>query len=106
MKSGYLYIITNPAHVGWVKVGVTSDIKSRLRTYQTSDPSRCYKIEYYIHHPDVYKAEKQVRELMEPFALRIKNEWYEIPIHMAIPRLDETLESVGNTSSKETIKIN
>ena len=92
MKSGYLYIITNPAHEGWVKVGVTSDIKSRLRTYQTSDPSRRYKVEYYIHHPDVYASEKQVKELMEPFALQIKNEWYEIPIHMAIPRLDETID--------------
>ena len=46
-----------------MKVGVTSDIKSRL-TYQTSDPSEIYKVEYYIHHPDVYAAEKQVKELM------------------------------------------
>lgn len=92
MKGGYLYIISNPAHEGWVKVGVTENIKSRLRTYQTSDPKRSYKLEYYVFHPDVYNAEKRVKELMEPFAKRIKNEWYEISIHMAIPRLDETLE--------------
>lgn len=48
---------------------------------------------------------KQVKELMEPFALQIKNEWYEIPIHMAIPRLDETLENVDNSFLKEEIKI-
>lgn len=92
MKGGYLYIISNPAHEGWVKVGVTENIKSRLRTYQTSDPKRSYKLEYYVFHPDVYNAEKRVKELMGPFAKRIKNEWYEISIHMAIPRLDETLE--------------
>lgn len=93
MKGGYLYIISNPAHEGWVKVGVTENIKSRLLTYQTSDPKRSYKLEYYVFHPDAYNAEKRVRELMKPFAKRIKNEWYEIPIHMAIPRLDETLET-------------
>jgi predicted GIY-YIG superfamily endonuclease len=94
MKFGFLYIISNPAHIGWVKVGVTEDINSRLRTYQTSDPQRAYKVEYYISHPDAYTAEKKVKELMKPFAKRIVNEWYEIDLSMAIPRLDETLEDL------------
>lgn len=94
MKGGYLYIISNPTHPGWIKVGVTEDIKARLHVYQTADPQRAYKVEYYIFHPDAYAAEKQVRELMKPFAKRIKNEWYQISTHMAIPRLDETLEIV------------
>lgn len=53
-------------------------------------------MEFYIFHPDAYAAEKKVKELMKPFAKSIKNEWYEIELHMAIPRLEETLEDYNN----------
>lgn len=92
MNPGFLYIITNPAHLGWIKIGVTEDIKSRLHTYQTGDPKRAYKVEYYISHPDCYTAEKKIKEMMHYFAKRQKNEWYEVDLGIAKARLDETLE--------------
>lgn len=93
MKPGYVYIISNPAHPGFLKVGVTQDIKDRLHVYQTSDPKRQYKVEYYIFHPDCYRAEKEIKENMKPFALSIKKEWYEVSLAVAKVRLDETLEA-------------
>jgi hypothetical protein len=99
LKEGFLYLISNDAFPGYVKVGITEDISSRLRTYQTSDPRRKYKVESYIFHPDVRAAEKQIKELMKPFAKRVRNEWYEIDLHMAVPRLQETL------ADREDIKI-
>jgi hypothetical protein len=92
IKSGYIYIITNPSHKGWVKIGVTEDIQSRLHVYQTGDPKRSYKVEYYIAHPDCYKAEKNIKETMKYFAKSRKNEWYEIDLQMAISRLQEQVE--------------
>lgn len=92
MKPGYVYIISNPAHVGWLKIGVTEDIKSRLTAYQTCDPKREYKVEYYIAHPDCYTAEKKIKDMMHYFAKRQKNEWYEIDLGVAKVRLDESLE--------------
>lgn len=92
MKPGFLYIITNPSHLGWVKIGVTEDINARLHVYQTGDPKRGYKVEYYIKHPDCYKAEKKIVELMKPFALSRKNEWFEVDVEIAKARLDDTLE--------------
>ena len=92
MKSGYVYIISNPSHIGWLKIGVTEDIKSRLHVYQTSDPKRAYKVEYYIEHPDCYRAEREIKESMKYFALAQKNEWYEVDLAVAKVRLDETLE--------------
>lgn len=92
MKAGYIYIISNPAHPGFLKVGVTQDIKDRLHVYQTSDPKRQYKVEYYIFHPDCYKAEKDINEMMHYFALSQRNEWYEVDLGVAKVRLDETLE--------------
>ncbi len=89
---GYLYIITNPSFPNWVKVGTTTNIKNRLHTYQTSSPHRDYKVEYCILHPDYLIAEKKIKETMKAFAKSIKNEWYEIDLTMAIPRLEEQLE--------------
>jgi predicted GIY-YIG superfamily endonuclease len=92
--SGYIYIISNPSHKGWLKIGVTENIQDRLHVYQTSDPNRNYKVEYYISHPDCYKAEKQIKEMMKYFALNIKNEWFECDLGVAKVRLDETLEDL------------
>ena len=91
METGYIYIISNPAHKGWLKIGVTNDIKARLHTYQTSDPNRAYKVEYYILHPDCYGAEKKIKEMMKYFAKTQKNEWFSCDLEIAKVRLDETL---------------
>ncbi len=84
--------MTNPAHQGWVKIGVTGDINDRLHVYQTSDPLRKYNIEYSVFHPDCYKAEKNIKECMKRFALSQKNEWYEIDLQMAISRVQEQID--------------
>ncbi len=42
-KEGYIYVISNINFPNYYKIGVTEDIKSRLRTYQTSSPLRNYK---------------------------------------------------------------
>jgi len=95
-KEGFVYIISNKAFPNFYKIGVTQDITSRLRTYQTSSPLRDYKIEYYIFHPDAYKAESDIRDMMKYFAMSIKNEWYEVDLNIAKCRLDETLDEVEN----------
>ena len=91
-KSGYLYIISNPAHKGWLKIGVTENINDRLHTYQTGDPQRSYKVEHYVFHPDCYSAEKKIKDMMHYFALREKNEWFECDLQTAIVRLQEQVD--------------
>jgi len=91
-KEGFIYIISDP---NLVKIGestIANDIKSRLRTYQTSSPHRDYLIEYYIQHPDCYGAEQKIKEMMRHFALEIRNEWFKIDLNIAKTRLDETLD--------------
>jgi predicted GIY-YIG superfamily endonuclease len=96
MKSGYIYIISNPAHPGFLKFGITEDIKSRLGTYQTGDPKRAYQIEYYILHPDYKTAERKIKEMLKYFAKSQRNEWAEISLPIAISRVDETLDDYNN----------
>lgn len=96
MKSGYLYIVTNPSYPGWVKVGSTWNIKERIHTYQTGDPFRAYKLEYSLYHPLFREAEKKIKEVMKYFAADIKGEWYQIDLEFAKSRLEEQLDAYRN----------
>ena len=102
VKEGYLYIISNPAHPGFLKIGVTEDIKSRLNVYQVSDPKRQYKIEYYIHHKNCYKAEKKIKEMMKHFSTDTiqRGEWFEVSLPVAIVRLEEQVDDYNNDPAK------
>ena len=42
-KRGFVYIITNPAYPGYVKIGKALDVLSRLNSYHTYSPKRDYK---------------------------------------------------------------
>jgi hypothetical protein len=96
MKQGYLYIITNDAYPGWVKVGTTANLTERLHVYQTGDPLRRYIIQYSLHHPKYKEAEKKIKEVMKNFALEIKGEWYLVDLRFAKSRLDEQLDEYNN----------
>jgi hypothetical protein len=95
-KDGYIYIISNIHFPEYYKLGVTHDIKSRLRTYQTSSPFRDYKIEYYVKHPDCYSAEKKIQENLKYFATDRKKEWFRCSLIMIKNRLDESLVEEEN----------
>ena len=92
MKEGFIYIISNPVHKGFLKIGVTENIAARLHVYQVGDPKRSYKVEYYIAHPDCYKAEKKIKEMMHYFAKSQRNEWFECDLSIAKVRLIEQLD--------------
>jgi hypothetical protein len=103
VKSGYLYIIINEAFPGWVKVGTTMDLTSRLHTYQTGDPFRRYKVVFSLQHPEYREAEKRIKETMKHFALSIKGEWYEVDLGIAKSRLEEQLDEYNGLHAE--IKI-
>ena len=46
ISHGEVYIITNPAWEGWIKIGMAVESKDRLKGYQTSSPLRDYKLRY------------------------------------------------------------
>lgn len=96
MKSGYLYIISNKAWPGFVKIGVTENLTKRLQSYQTSSPHRDYVLEYSLHHPRYLEAEKKIKDVMTYFASEIRNEWYKVDLQFAKSRLEEQFDSFRN----------
>ena len=66
-RRGSVYVISNPAFPGYVKVGRAMDVEDRLSSYQTADPLRRYKLEGYVNFADRYAAEKEAHRLLLPY---------------------------------------
>ncbi|MBC6425412.1 MAG: GIY-YIG nuclease family protein [Ekhidna sp.] len=66
----YVYIISHPQYEGEYKVGIASDVKSRLGSYQTGDPGRNYKLEHSCLTPYFREIEAYIHKKYEN-----KHEW-------------------------------
>lgn len=73
---GYLYVITNPAWPGWCKIGRTTNIRSRLRTYQTGSPLRDYHLHYHRWVRDVVAAEEVLKNTFK--GTEKTHEWHRL----------------------------
>jgi hypothetical protein len=60
LKSGILYLISNPVFPGMFKIGITQDLTTRLLQYQTYDPYRKFKVDHYMFVDNMRKTEKEV----------------------------------------------
>ena len=58
-KEGEVYVITNKAWDGWVKIGMAVDAEDRLNSYQTSSPHRDYILIHKEFFSDRRRAEAQ-----------------------------------------------
>ena len=66
----FVYVISHPNFPGEYKVGIAKNWKTRLNSYQTSDPERQYKIEYRIETPWFRETEKHIHDVFPN-----KHEW-------------------------------
>lgn len=91
-KEGQVYIITNPAWEGWIKVGMAIDANDRCNGYQTSSPMRDYKLQYTKDFNDRRAAEAQAHKLCGKKALQQNGEWFKINIKDAIKLIESITE--------------
>lgn len=84
----YVYLIQNTTWSDWVKVGVTSDITSRLKHYQVSTPHKDFQIIYKIEVDDKFSSEKIAKDKLKDVAKSTKNEWFEVDHDLAVNILD------------------
>jgi hypothetical protein len=96
---GFVYLITNPAWKGWVKIGMAIDANDRCNQYQTSSPMRDYKLEYSKQFNHRRTAEAKAHELCANKSIENNNEWFKINIKDAINLIDSITEE---QNEKET----
>ncbi len=66
----WVYVISNKQYEGEYKVGVAKDWKSRLNSYQTSDPNRGYDLEHKVLTQNFRALEKHIHTKFDN-----KHEW-------------------------------
>jgi len=88
IKEGYVYVITNKAWLGWVKIGMAIDAEDRLNGYQTSSPMRDFVLEHYVASNDRRKSEKEAHAKALPLSIDCKGEWFKMSVEQAITILD------------------
>jgi len=91
---GEVYIITNKAWDGWVKVGMAVDAEDRLKNYQTSSPFRDYVLYYSYKTDDRRKAESTAHSKLEQLFER-NNEWFKCTPQEAKGVLNEQQQNNG-----------
>ena len=77
---GYVYAMTNSSFPGWIKVGCAFNCEDRLKTYQTGDPHRVYKMCTKRQFGDRQIAEKIVHSKLTPLSENRKGEWFEMDL--------------------------
>ena len=83
-EEGEVYVVTNDAWPGWVKIGMTIDIEKRLENFQTGSPLRDYTLHYAASFDVKRKAEAEAHRIAGTIAEEQKNEWFKMDIESAI----------------------
>jgi hypothetical protein len=76
-RDGFVYGIVNPAYPGWVKLGSATDMKARLRQYQTADPFRSFTTAFVISTPYPRLIEDAAGDKLKDMGITFNNEWFE-----------------------------
>ena len=92
----FVYVISHPNFDGEYKVGIAKNWKSRLNSYQTSDPERQYQIQYKLETPWFRETEQYIHDLFPN-----KHEWVQgklddiikaIEDHKPVPKSQDELD--------------
>ena len=108
IKEGYVYVITNPAWPGWVKIGMAIDADDRCNGYQTSSPFRDYVLEHMIVTKNRRKTEAEAHKAASKLSTSSNGEWFELGVEEAKKVLDNcstTDEPVSKTKEQKQSAI-
>ena len=86
--SKYVYVISNPAFEGWVKVGRATDMKNRIASMQAGVPHiHRYKVEMVVEFPD----DVPVHWELEDRKIERSGEWFRCSKHEAIEAVKKVM---------------
>ena len=97
---GYVYVITNKAWPGWVKIGMAVDAEDRLNGYQTGSPCRDYKLEYAVKTNNRRASEQEAHIEAAKVCFESNNEWFKMSVEQAKHILDNLNEQCNGLSEK------
>jgi len=96
IKKGYIYIIIHPLYPNWIKIGNTVNPEMRLKSYQTGDPTRSYRM--------YFKEEiNNVNYIEDYFKINVISngyEWFKIKKEKAKNIILKLIKEIESNQSK------
>ena len=90
-KEGFVYVISNSAWQGVVKIGCAINPIDRCSSFQTCDPNRAFTIEAYFYSEDRQKLEYNIHKHLSKH--RGNGEWFSLLPKVAVRRIKEFLDA-------------
>lgn len=81
MAKGFIYVMSNPAMPGLLKVGVSVKIpEERAAELYTTGVPAPFSLDYYCIVNDAIEAEAEVHELLSQYRIRDDREFFEVTL--------------------------
>lgn len=88
LKTGVIYLVEHELYSGWIKCGMTTNMNTRLKTYNCSDPLKRFIVIASKVVEDRRKAEMQLIHDLKAKADLQRGEWFRISKSEAIKIFD------------------
>ena len=96
-----VYVLTNPAMPGYVKIGKTDNLEERLKSLDRTSTPLPFQCEYAAEVNDADKVEKILHDIFVDKRVRSNREFFEVDPHQVIRALD--LQEHKNVTPKDDI---
>ena len=96
-----VYVLTNPAMPGYIKIGKTDNLKERLRNLDRTSTPLPFQCEYAAEVNDADKVEKILHDIFVDKRVRSNREFFEVDPQQIIRALD--LQEHKDVTPKEDI---
>lgn len=103
MKSGHIYIMSNPAIPGLLKIGETHHVFDRKKTLSTSNVPEDYRVLHFRFCDDVRQAEQQVFHQLANYRVPSKKEFFRVNLKKARTFVDNICYDI-NLQNKRLIE--
>ncbi|WP_425263735.1 GIY-YIG nuclease family protein [Vibrio owensii] len=92
LMEGLIYVMTNPAMPGLVKVGLTEDISKRLASLYTTGVPAPFKLEYQAKVKDMEAIEARIHKLLSKYRYNQSREFFTVSVSYAVGIAKETIQ--------------
>lgn len=82
--AGEIYIVENELFEGWIKIGMTTNLTSRVNTYNCSDPLKRFRVIVNKQVNDRRRAEAVLKHNIGIVASLSNGEWFRIEKRVAL----------------------
>jgi hypothetical protein len=77
-KKGIIYLVENELYDGWIKCGMTVNMKSRIGSYNCNDPLKRFRLIIEKNVDDRRKSESLLKYNLKMISSMNSGEWYKI----------------------------